>query len=46
MLREVQIRDSALLPKVQFNIGEGGGGDEQPHIFMTDLALIRRCKLG
>ena len=27
MLREVKILDSALLPKVQLNIREGGGGD-------------------
>lgn len=35
MLREVKIHDSALLPKVQFNPGEGGrreggvGGEER-----------------
>lgn len=46
MPREVKIHDSALLPKVQFNIGEGGGGDGQPQIFMSDSALISRCKLG
>lgn len=28
MLREVKIHDSALLPKVQFNPGKGGGGAE------------------
>lgn len=27
MLEEVKIHDSALLPKVQFNIREGGGSD-------------------
>lgn len=29
MLREVKIHDSALLPKVQFNPGEGGGGEAE-----------------
>lgn len=54
MLREVKIHDSALLPKVQFNPGEGGGGgrqreeeeEEDGQIFMTDLVLIWSCKLG
>lgn len=46
MPAEVKIHDSALLPKVQFSIEEGGGGDRRPQIFMTDFALIWRCKLG
>lgn len=46
MPAEVKIHDSALLPKVQLRMEEGGGGDGRPQIFMTDFALIGCCKLG
>lgn len=29
MLKEVKIRDSALLPKVQFNPARGGGAERE-----------------